>query len=152
AEDTALARRSPRPRLYSRLPRSSALPSRVMRADGRSLRYLAWQAMAAWNSGRSASWSKSKYTTRWRRQASVSRSSGVYAPGVGAVSVVAGGVVSAGGGVSLTFFEHATAAVHSRAAISTRVVVFMVSSSGWCCFRELLQWTAVAGETKLTNR
>src|SRR5690606_24428713 len=127
ADDTALPRRSARPMLYSRLPRSSAWPSRFMREDGRSVRYLAWQAIAASNSGRTESWSKSKYTTRVRRQLSVSRSSGVYTPETGAGSVAAGGVGSTGaGGVSLTFLEQATAAVHSSAVSRMRVVVFMV--------------------------
>src|SRR5690606_10340380 len=127
AADTALPRRSPRPRLYSRLPRSSAWPSRVMRADGRSRRYLGWQPTVDWNSGRRVSWSKSKYTTRWGRQASVSRSSGPYTPVVGA-GVVGVGVGSTGGGASSrTFFEQATAVVQSSAAIRTRVVLFMVT-------------------------
>src|SRR5690606_11272393 len=140
AEDTARPRRSPRPMLYSRLPRSSAWPSRVMREVGRSRRYLAWQPTTDWNSGRSTSWSKSKYTTRCRRQASVSRSAGVYAPGVVGVWVTGAGVVSTGGGVSLTFLEQPIAAVHSRAAIRTRVVLFIVKSSSWLNFlAELLE-------------
>src|SRR3970282_932177 len=117
AEDTELPRRSPSPRLYSRLPRSSAWPSRVMREDGRSRRYLAWQPMMFWNSGRRLSWSKSKYTTRWRRQASESRSEGPEAPGaVGAVVTGALGVVSTGGGgTSLTRLAQAMAEVQSTA-------------------------------------
>src|SRR5688572_15082987 len=105
-----------------------------MREDGRSRRYLAWQATTLWNSGRRASWSKSKYTTRWRRQASVSRSSGPYRPeSAGAWVTGALGVGSAGGGVSLTFFEQATAAVHSTAVSRMRVVAFMVIP--WSLFR-----------------
>src|SRR5687767_6897865 len=92
-----------------------------MREDGRSRRYLAWHAIAAWNSGRRASWSKSKYTTRWRRHASVSRSSGVYAPGVTGPVSGAGATVLGGGGAgsSLTFLEQATATVHIIAINST---------------------------------
>src|SRR5690554_909610 len=99
----------------------------VIREDGRSCRYLAWQAIWAWNSGRRASWSKSKYTTRWRRQASVSRSSGPNTPVVGAGSVVVGGVVGGGGGSSCTCLEQPTKATHSAAASRTRVVVFISS-------------------------
>src|SRR5690606_41867593 len=83
-----------------RLQRASSCRSLVIRGHGRAARYLPWQAIWAWTAGRRASWSKSKYTTRWRRQASVSRSSGPNTPVVGAGSVVVGGVVGGGGGSS----------------------------------------------------
>src|SRR5690554_32447 len=100
----------------------------VIREDGRSRRYLAWQAIWAWNSGRRASWSKSKYTTRWRRQASVSRSSGPNTPVVGAGSVVVGGGAAGGGGASsCTCRAQPTKTTHSAAAMRIRVVVFISS-------------------------
>src|SRR6185312_171857 len=129
ASATALPRRSPRPRLYSRVPRSSVLPSRRTWAIGRSCRYLAWHAMICWNSGLISDLSKSKYTTRWRRQASVSRSSGVYLLLGGGASVWATSGAGAGGaGLTSCFFEQAAAPTHIRAIKATRTVLFMVTS------------------------
>src|SRR5690606_1225221 len=98
-----------------------------MREDGRSRRYLAWQAMMAWNSGLTESWSKSKYTARWRRQASVSRSPGPYRPEEAGGGVGVAGVVSTGAaGCSLTFLEQpASAATDSSETSKTRVDLFM---------------------------
>src|SRR5690606_16353624 len=140
ADDTALPRRSPRPRLYSRLPRSSAWPSSEMREDGRSRRYLAWHAIAAWNSGRSASRSRSKYTTRWRRQASVSRSFGPYAPdagGAGSVTAPVDGPVSAGG-VGFTSFLHAAMVVQRATA---RTILPSMAGVGVFISSILYVWT-----------
>src|SRR5690606_39715844 len=64
---------------------------------------------------------------RWRRQLSVSRSSGPYRPSSVTGWVAGGGVVSATGGASLTFLEQATAAVQSSATSRTRLVAFMAN-------------------------
>src|SRR6266850_3401484 len=110
---TALARRSPRPRLYSVEPRSSQWPSMVTLNRGYFFRKSAVVESAARASGRISALSKSKYASR----TSLKKSSSSVGP--------AGG----GGGGGGAFTETVAAAVVEPPGPEA-VMVYVVESDG----------------------
>src|SRR5207237_2370938 len=99
---TASERRWPRPTLYSRLPRSSALPWISILALGLSRRNLACASTSGRYSGLTSNLSKSKYTVRFERMlpGSLSAANGE-APGLPGVTGFTGCVGTAWGAPGL---------------------------------------------------